>query len=79
MVLDHSMAQDKEIDGLNEQLEEDARCLEHLQVQLLDERRKRSDAERQNAMLRDQISMLMTMLEENQAEEEEEEHTRGYH
>lgn len=76
MVLDHSMAQDKEIDGLNEQLEEDARCLEHLQVQLLDERRKRSDAERQNAMLRDQISMLMTMLEENQAEEE---HTRGYH
>lgn len=82
MVLDHSMAQDKEIDGLNEQLEEDARCLEHLQVQLLDERRKRSDAERQNAMLQDQISMLMTMLEETQAEveeEEEEHHTRGDH
>ncbi|KAG6517700.1 hypothetical protein ZIOFF_021097 [Zingiber officinale] len=75
---------DKEIDGLNEQLEEDARCLEHLQVQLLDERSKRSDAERQNAMLRDQISMLMTMLEENQAEEIEEEeqqqrHTLGDH
>ncbi|MCI62183.1 putative Snf1-related kinase interactor 1, partial [Trifolium medium] len=26
-----------EIDGLNEQLEEDLRCLEHLQVQLVDE------------------------------------------
>lgn len=67
------MAQDKEIDGLNEQLEEDARCLEHLQVQLLDERSKRSDVERQNAMLRDQISMLMTMMEENQEEEQVEE------
>lgn len=63
--------QDKEIDGLNEQLEEDARCLEHLQVQLLEERSKRVEAERQNAMLQDQVSMLMNVLEETQAVEEE--------
>ncbi|XP_027163716.1 protein HEADING DATE REPRESSOR 1-like [Coffea eugenioides] len=56
---------DREIDGLNEQLEEDARCLEHLQLQLLDERSKRSEVERQNAMLQDQITMLMDMLQEN--------------
>ncbi|CAL9106870.1 protein HEADING DATE REPRESSOR 1 isoform X2 [Musa acuminata AAA Group] len=62
---------DKEIDGLNEQLEEDARCLEHLQVQLLEERSKRVEAERQNAMLQDQVSMLMNVLEETQAVEEE--------
>ncbi|THU57536.1 hypothetical protein C4D60_Mb03t04550 [Musa balbisiana] len=62
---------DKEIDGLNEQLEEDARCMEHLQVQLLEERSKRVEAERQNAMLQDQVSMLMNVLEETQAVEEE--------
>ncbi|XP_073118378.1 protein HEADING DATE REPRESSOR 1 [Elaeis guineensis] len=62
---------DREIDGLNEQLEEDARCLEHLQVQLLQERSKRGEVERENAMLQDQVSMLMNMLEENQAVEEE--------
>ncbi|KAG1364399.1 putative protein HEADING DATE REPRESSOR 1 [Cocos nucifera] len=63
---------DREIDGLNEQLEEDARCLEHLQVQLLQERSKRTEVERENAMLQDQISMLMNMLEETtQAVEEE--------
>ncbi|CAI9113840.1 OLC1v1014525C1 [Oldenlandia corymbosa var. corymbosa] len=56
---------DREIDGLNEQLEEDARCLEHLQVQLLEERSKRADVERQNAMLQNQINMLMDMLQEN--------------
>ncbi|XP_008790127.1 protein HEADING DATE REPRESSOR 1-like [Phoenix dactylifera] len=55
---------DREIDGLNEQLDEDARCLEHLQVQLLQERSKRAEVERENAMLQDQISMLMNMLEE---------------
>lgn len=58
--------QDREIDGLNEQLEEDSRCLEHLQLQLLDEKSKRSEVERENTMLRDQISMLMNMLEENE-------------
>ncbi|KAK6147971.1 hypothetical protein DH2020_018883 [Rehmannia glutinosa] len=62
---------DKEIDGLNEQLEEDARCLEHLQLQLLDERSKRGDAERQNAMLQNQITMLMDMLQENDAMEDQ--------
>ncbi|KAK8514267.1 hypothetical protein V6N13_063169 [Hibiscus sabdariffa] len=36
---------DREIDGLNEQLEEDARCLEHLQLQLLQEKSKRSEVE----------------------------------
>ncbi|XP_021628465.2 protein HEADING DATE REPRESSOR 1 isoform X2 [Manihot esculenta] len=57
---------DREINGLNEQLEEDARCLEHLQLQLLQERSKRAEVERENAMLHDQISMLMNMIEENE-------------
>ncbi|XP_073017952.1 protein HEADING DATE REPRESSOR 1-like [Primulina eburnea] len=56
---------DREIGGLNEQLEEDARCLEHLQLQLLDERSKRAEVERQNAMLQNQITLLMDMLQEN--------------
>ncbi|KAK7267070.1 hypothetical protein RIF29_19734 [Crotalaria pallida] len=30
----------EEIDGLNEQLEEDSRCLEHLQLQLVEEKSK---------------------------------------
>lgn len=64
---------DREIDGLNEQLEEDARCLEHLQVQLLQERSKRAEVERENSVLQDQIGMLMNMLEETQGGEEEEE------
>ncbi|XP_020578567.1 protein HEADING DATE REPRESSOR 1 [Phalaenopsis equestris] len=55
---------DREIDGLNEQLEEDGKCLERLQLQLLDERSKRADAERENGMLKNQISMLMSMFEE---------------
>lgn len=63
--------QDREIDGLNEQLEEDARCMEHLQVQLLEERSKRADVERQNAMLQNQIGMLMDMLQENDAMDDE--------
>lgn len=57
--------QDREIDGLNEQLEEDARCLEHLQLQLLEERSKRGEVERENAMLQDQITMLMDMLQDD--------------
>ncbi|OMO85602.1 hypothetical protein CCACVL1_10082 [Corchorus capsularis] len=57
---------DREIDGLNEQLEEDARCLEHLQLQLLQEKSKRSEVERENAMLQEQISMLMNMLQDNE-------------
>lgn len=61
---------DREIDGLNEQLEEDSRVLEHLQVQLLDEKSKRSEVERENKMLQDQISMLMNMLDENESMEE---------
>lgn len=60
------MLQDREIDGLNEQLEEDARCLEHLQVQLLQERSKRAEVERENSVLQDQVSMLMNMLQENE-------------
>ncbi|CAA6662252.1 unnamed protein product [Spirodela intermedia] len=59
---------DREIDGLNEQLEEDSRCLEHLQIQLLEERTKRADVERENAMLHNQISMLMSMLEPEDAD-----------
>lgn len=56
---------DREIDGLNEQLEADAQCLEHLQIQLLEERSKRADVERQNAMLQSQINVLMNMIQEN--------------
>ncbi|KAL3819117.1 hypothetical protein ACJIZ3_005022 [Penstemon smallii] len=59
---------DREIDGLNEQLEEDARCLEHIQLQLLEERSKRADVERQNAVLQNQITMLMDMLQEQENE-----------
>lgn len=40
-------------------------------MQLLEERSKRVEAERQNAMLQDQVSMLMNVLEETQAVEEE--------
>ncbi|KAL9316514.1 hypothetical protein ACSQ67_017515 [Phaseolus vulgaris] len=58
------LLQDREIDGLNEQLEEDSRCLEHLQLQLVDERSKRARVERENAMLEEQVSMLMNMLQE---------------
>lgn len=58
--------QDREIDGLNEQLEEDSRVLEHLQIQLLEEKSKRTTVERENAMLQDQINMLMDMLHEHQ-------------
>lgn len=46
-------------------MEEDSRCLEHLQLQLLQERSKRTEVERENAMLQDQINMLMNMLQEN--------------
>ncbi|KAK1324087.1 hypothetical protein QJS10_CPA02g01366 [Acorus calamus] len=62
---------DREIDGLNEQLEEDARCLEHLQIQLLGERSKRADVERQNLMLQNQINMLMNMLQETDGDVED--------
>ncbi|KVH98093.1 hypothetical protein Ccrd_023698 [Cynara cardunculus var. scolymus] len=49
---------------VNVDLEEDARVLEHLQLQLLDERSKRSDVERQNTMLQNQVEMLMNMLQD---------------
>ncbi|ONK81923.1 uncharacterized protein A4U43_C01F34310 [Asparagus officinalis] len=67
---------DREINGLNEQLEEDAKCLEHLQVQLLRERSKRAEVERENSVLQDQITMLMNMLDETQGVEEDEETRR---
>jgi hypothetical protein len=57
---------DQEIDGLNEQLEEDARCLERLQLQLQQERSKRMELERENTVLQDRIGMLSEMLEENE-------------
>ncbi|KAI3785963.1 hypothetical protein L1987_45089 [Smallanthus sonchifolius] len=63
---------DREIDGLNEQLEGDSRVLEHLQLQLLDERSKRADVERQNTMLQNQVDMLMNMLQESENIEDEE-------
>ncbi|GFZ11887.1 hypothetical protein Acr_23g0002720 [Actinidia rufa] len=57
---------DREINGLNEQLGEDSRCLEHLQLQLLEERSKRANVERENAVLQNQINMLMNMIQENE-------------
>ena len=68
-----SAAKDREIGGLNEQLEEDSRVLELLQKQLTDERRKRSEIEKENSMLQEQVTMLMNMLDENEAFDEEEE------
>ncbi|KAF7080974.1 hypothetical protein CFC21_084966 [Triticum aestivum] len=62
---------DREIGGLNEQLEEDSRVLELLQKQLTDERRKRSEIEKENSMLQEQVTMLMNMLDENEAFDEE--------
>ncbi|KAF5784055.1 putative protein heading date repressor 1 [Helianthus annuus] len=67
-----------EIDGLNEQLEEDSRVLEHLQLQLLDERSKRADVERQNALLQNQVDMLMNMLQEPPENIEEDELPQVY-
>lgn len=61
--------QDREIDDLEEQLEEDSRCLEHLQIQLLEERSKHADVERQNTMLQNQVTMLMDMLQDNEGDE----------
>ncbi|KAM7256201.1 hypothetical protein ACFE04_011942 [Oxalis oulophora] len=57
---------DREINGLNEQLEEDAQCLEHLQIQLLQEKSKRAEVERENLMLQEQVDLLMNMLQENE-------------
>ncbi|KAK4747197.1 hypothetical protein SAY87_026234 [Trapa incisa] len=65
---------DREIDGLNEQIEEDSRCLEHLHFQILNEKSKRAEVERENTMLRDQISMLMNMLEENEPMDDGQDH-----
>ncbi|CAK9213526.1 unnamed protein product [Sphagnum troendelagicum] len=58
---------DREINGLNEQLEEDSRTMSYLQLQLQQERNKRIQAERENKMLQSQVGMLMSML--NDAEE----------
>ncbi|KAG2325983.1 hypothetical protein Bca52824_008711 [Brassica carinata] len=60
---------DREIDGLNEQLEEDSRCLEHLQLQLLQERSKRTEIERENTMLKEQVDMLVNMIHQEDEEE----------
>lgn len=61
--------QDREIDGLNEQLEEDSRCLEHLQIQLVEEKSKRSRVERENEMLQEQVNMLMNMIQEEETDQ----------
>ncbi|XP_013648599.2 protein HEADING DATE REPRESSOR 1-like isoform X1 [Brassica napus] len=63
---------DREIDGLNEQLEEDSRCLEHLQLQLLQERSKRTEIERENTMLKEQVDMLVNMIQQDEEEVAEE-------
>ncbi|XP_002454692.1 protein HEADING DATE REPRESSOR 1 [Sorghum bicolor] len=62
---------DREINGLNEQLEEDSRVLELLQKQLADERKKRAEIEKENSMLHEQVNMLMNMLDENEGFDED--------
>lgn len=64
---------DREIDGLNEQLQEDGQCLERLQLQLLEEKSKRANVEREKAMLENQVAMLMEMLQEGEPIEDEDE------
>ncbi|KAJ4754352.1 Protein HEADING DATE REPRESSOR 1 [Rhynchospora pubera] len=63
---------DREIDGLNEQLDEDARVLQHLQLQLVEEKRKRVEAEREREALQQQVSVLTNILAENQSMDDEE-------
>ncbi|MCO5588548.1 hypothetical protein L7F22_042505 [Adiantum nelumboides] len=63
---------DWEIDGLNEQLEEDSRTMEHLQLELQQERRKRLQVEREKSALQGQVNMLMTMLNELEEDPEAE-------
>eukprot|EP00250_Pteridium_aquilinum_P014847 c22234_g1_i1 orf=62-769(+) len=63
---------DREIDGLNEQLEEDARTMEHIQLELQQERQKRLQAEREKSTLQAQADMLLTMLNELEEEAEAE-------
>lgn len=64
--------QDREINGLNEQLEEDSRTMSYLQLQLQQERNKRIQAERENKMLQSQVGMLMSMLNDEEAVNNEE-------
>ncbi|GLJ06627.1 hypothetical protein SUGI_0043440 [Cryptomeria japonica] len=61
---------DREIDGLNEQLEEDCKTMELLQLQLQQERAKRLEAERQNAWLNEQVSTIMDMIHDTPKEDE---------
>ncbi|EXB55161.1 hypothetical protein L484_018087 [Morus notabilis] len=61
---------DREIDELNEVLDEDGKVLEQLQQEVLEEKCKRTTLERENAMLKDQIKLLMEMLQEGEEEDE---------
>ncbi|KAF3341718.1 hypothetical protein FCM35_KLT00356 [Carex littledalei] len=51
---------------------QDARLLQHLQVQLVEEKRKRVEAEREKEALQQQVSVLTNMLSDNPAMDEEE-------
>jgi hypothetical protein len=64
---------DREIGGLNEQLEEDSKTMEHLQIQLQQERTKRMQVERENNMLQSQMNMLVNMLNDAPEVEDDEE------
>ncbi|XP_047340653.1 protein HEADING DATE REPRESSOR 1 [Impatiens glandulifera] len=61
---------DREIEGLNEQLEEDAKCMEHLQIQLMEEKSNRAHQERENVRLQSQTDMLLSLLQENEPMED---------
>lgn len=63
--------QDREIGELNDILDEDSKALQHVQTQLLEERAKTGNLERENQMLREQVKMLMGFLDEQEAEEDD--------
>lgn len=62
--------QDREIDELNEVLDEDGKVLDQLQQEVLEEKCKRTNLERENAMLKEQIKLLMNMLQEDGEDDE---------
>lgn len=61
---------DREIDELNEVLDEDGKVLDQLQQEVLEEKCKRTNLERENTMLKEQIKLLMNMLQEDGEDDE---------
>ncbi|KAL2645413.1 hypothetical protein R1flu_013000 [Riccia fluitans] len=61
IAMDEMKRKDQQIQCLNEQLGEDAKTMEHLQLEVQSERQKRMAVERDNVVLRDQVDMLIDM------------------